>query len=42
LQTLNELRFEDDSGAWWQVKEDGQSWLKWNGKTWLPAVPGQG
>jgi hypothetical protein len=42
LQALNELRFEDESGTWWQVKEDGASWLKWNGNTWLPSVPGQG
>lgn len=35
LQQVSELRFQDASGSWWQITEDGQSWLKWDGSQWV-------
>jgi hypothetical protein len=35
MNRLNELRLQDDQGSWWQIGEDGQSWLKWDGKHWI-------
>jgi hypothetical protein len=37
LQQVSELRFQDSSGAWWQITEDGQGWLKWDGSQWVAA-----
>jgi len=34
-QIINELRFQDATGTWWQLSEDGQSWLKWDGSQWV-------
>jgi hypothetical protein len=31
---LEELRFEDADGTWWQIAEDGR-WLKWDGSQWV-------
>ena len=35
LEGINSLRFQDSSGNWWQLKEDGQSWLRWDGAAWV-------
>ncbi len=35
LQQVNELRFQDASGIWWQIAEDGQGWLMWDGSQWV-------
>jgi FtsH-binding integral membrane protein len=35
MHRLNELRLQDNQGNWWQIGEDGQSWLKWDGKYWI-------
>jgi hypothetical protein len=35
LRQVNELRFQDSSGTWWQITEDGQGWLKWDGGQWV-------
>ena len=35
LQQLSELRFQDATGTWWQITEDGQGWLKWDGSKWV-------
>jgi hypothetical protein len=32
---LEEVRFQDDSGTWWQLSEDEKSWLKWDGSKWI-------
>lgn len=40
MNRLNELRLQDDQGNWWQISEDGQSWLKWDGIKWNREVPG--
>lgn len=37
LEGINSLRFQDSSGNWWQLKEDGQSWLRWDGAAWVVA-----
>jgi plasmid maintenance system antidote protein VapI len=29
------LRFQDSSGTWWQITEDGQGWLMWDGAAWV-------
>lgn len=35
MNSLNELRLQDKEGNWWQISEDGQSWLKWDDKQWV-------
>jgi len=35
MDGLNQLRLQDDQGNWWQIGEDGLSWLKWDGNTWV-------
>ncbi len=35
LQQVSELRFQDSAGTWWQIAEDGQGWLKWDGSQWV-------
>ena len=37
-EKINTLRFQDDGGAWWQLRSDGV-WLKWDGAAWLEAEP---
>lgn len=34
-EAVYNLRFQDEIGAWWQINEDGKSWLKWNGNAWI-------
>lgn len=36
---VNELRFQDTAGAWWQMRTDG-AWLKWDGANWTEACSG--
>jgi hypothetical protein len=31
---LEDLRFQDTDGAWWQIAEEGR-WLKWDGNQWV-------
>lgn len=39
MDGLNLLRLQDDQGNWWQIGEDGQSWLKWDGTAWIKTEP---
>jgi hypothetical protein len=39
MQALNDLRFQDEQGNWWQISEDGMGWLRWDGKAWIVANP---
>jgi hypothetical protein len=34
---LEELRFEDADGTWWQIAENGR-WLKWDGNQWVNFI----
>lgn len=34
-EAVNTLRFQDAAGTWWQIAEDGQGWLKWDGANWV-------
>lgn len=38
LQQVNELRFQDASGTWWQIAEDGKGWLRWDGANWVKQI----
>ena len=33
---IGPLRFQDEAGTWWQLREDG-AWLRWDGKVWLDS-----
>lgn len=35
-ERVNELRFQDAAGVWWQLRFDG-IWLKWDGAGWVEA-----
>lgn len=35
-EKVNELRFQDAGGTWWQLRFDG-IWLKWDGTAWVEA-----
>lgn len=35
---VNQLRFQDSGGVWWQLRSDG-AWLKWDGANWAEEGP---
>lgn len=37
-EEVNQLRFQDAGGTWWQMYADGV-WLKWDGRAWIKAEP---
>lgn len=37
-EKVNQLRFQDADGTWWQLSFDG-TWLKWDGAAWVEAEP---
>ena len=36
---VNELRFSDANGVWWQIREQDGGWLRWTGAAWVPDTP---
>ncbi|MDH7491192.1 MAG: hypothetical protein QHG97_02135 [Methanolinea sp.] len=38
---VSTLRISDDRGFWWQLNPKDGSWLKWDGKAWVPGDPFQ-
>jgi hypothetical protein len=39
LKALESLRLQGTDGTWWQLNDDGKSWLKWDGSGWVSAEP---
>jgi len=39
LKALESLRLQGTDGTWWQLNDDGKSWLKWDGMGWVSAEP---
>ncbi len=35
------FRLQDEQDTWWQLGNDGQSWLRWDGSSWVSDQPGQ-
>lgn len=33
------LRFQDQDGTWWQVRETDGAWLRWDGQGWVRGTP---
>ena len=39
LAASQHLRTQDNQGAWWQVRPEDGTWLRWNGNDWVAAIP---
>ena len=38
-QQITALRLQDANGIWWQIDPSTLGWLRWDGATWIGAVP---
>ena len=36
---VGQLKFQDASGTWWRIRENGQGWLALEGSDWRPRNP---
>ena len=36
---VQQLRFQDAQGIWWQMRPQDGAWLRWNGVSWDAALP---
>jgi hypothetical protein len=36
---VNQLRFQDASGNWWQPQPAGEGWMVWDGSAWRIGIP---
>jgi hypothetical protein len=39
LAAAQQLRTQDDQGAWWQMRPEDGTWQRWNRSAWATAIP---
>ncbi len=37
IQQVADLRYQDASGVWYQIRPEDGSWLRWDGTQWIPV-----
>jgi hypothetical protein len=38
ISRVNELRYQDYNGDWWQIRAEDGAWMQWNGSAWVAPL----